>query len=33
MTHPYLLTDYMIKASFAYWTAVCYPALYLARRL
>lgn len=30
---PFLLSEYMIKTSFAYWTAVCYPTLYFARNL
>lgn len=33
MQNPTLLGDYMVKAAIEYWTAVCYPTLYLVRYL
>jgi len=33
MNDPVLICEYLIKASFDYWTAVCYPSLYVARFL
>ena len=33
MNNPILLSEYMVKATIEYWTAVCYPTLYFARYL
>lgn len=33
MNTQLLLSEYMVKATIDYWTAVCYPALYFARYL
>lgn len=33
MTNPFLLNEYVVRTSFEFWTAMCYPSLYLARCL
>lgn len=33
MLMPFHASEYLLKASFDYWIAVCYPSIYLARFL